>query len=183
VVDVETLEQPVLIVVLLLLLLLDGGDALSCFFLSLGMLVKSVPDLVLSFLDGGEPGVEPRVLHLLLMMSHVLIMRACGMVMVATSKEGHASSLEVTGDLLIRLLFVVVVVAVLPLSTRALLPGALRMMRRRLLLTCMLGMVRLGRSCLIKSIISGECRAFWGGVISTVLRIQIVRDPRGGTPT
>jgi hypothetical protein len=40
--NVETLEQPVPVVVLLLLLLLDGGEALSCFFLSLVLAFLSV---------------------------------------------------------------------------------------------------------------------------------------------
>jgi hypothetical protein len=53
-VNVETLEQPVLDVILLLLLLLDGHKALSCFFLPQGVLMKSVLDLLLSFLDGSE---------------------------------------------------------------------------------------------------------------------------------
>jgi hypothetical protein len=53
-VNVETLEQPVLDVILLLLLLLDGHEALSCFFLPQGVLMKSVLDLLLSFLDGSE---------------------------------------------------------------------------------------------------------------------------------
>jgi hypothetical protein len=86
------------------------------------MLVKSVPNLLLSFLDGGEPVVKTGVLHLLLMifhgwwmMAHVLIMIAHGMLMEATSKEGHTTSLVATGDLLIRLLLMVVKVTVLPL--------------------------------------------------------------------
>ena len=79
---------------------------MSCFFLSLGMLVKSVLDLLLVLLDDGEPGVETSVLHLLLMIT-------CGMVMVATGREGHASSLVAIGDLLVLLLLVVVVIAVL----------------------------------------------------------------------
>jgi hypothetical protein len=87
--NVETLEHPVPVVVLLLLLLLDGDEALSYFFLPLG---------VLSFLDGGEPGVKTSVLHMLLMvsrgqwmMAHMMIMCTCGVVVEATSREGHAS--------------------------------------------------------------------------------------------
>jgi hypothetical protein len=53
-VNVETLEQPILDVILLLLLLLDGQKALSYFFLPQGVLMKSVLDLLLSFLDGSE---------------------------------------------------------------------------------------------------------------------------------
>jgi hypothetical protein len=64
------LEQPVLTVIFLLLLLLDGDEALSCFFLPLGVLMKSIPDLLLFFLDGGEPSVKMTVLYLLLMISH-----------------------------------------------------------------------------------------------------------------
>jgi hypothetical protein len=115
-------KQVVPIVVLLLLVLLDGDEVLSCFFLPLGMLVKSVPDLLLSFLDAVEPIVKMGVLHLLLMishgrwmMAHVLIMIAHGMLMEATSREGHTSSLVATADLLIRLLLMVVKVTILPL--------------------------------------------------------------------
>ena len=89
------------VVILLLLLLLDGEEALSCFFLPLEMLVKSVPDLLLVLLDGGEPSVETSILHLLLMITY-------GMVMVATGREGHASSLVAIGDLLLILLLVIV---------------------------------------------------------------------------
>ena len=56
-------KQVVPVFVLLLLLLLDGGEVLSCFFLPLGMLVKSVLDLLLVLLDGGEPGVKMSILH------------------------------------------------------------------------------------------------------------------------
>jgi hypothetical protein len=119
--NVEALEQLVPDVILLLLLL-DGGKGLSCLFLPLRMLVKSVPDLLLSYLDGGEPSVETRVLHLLFMishrrwmMAHVIIMRAHGVVVEAASGEGHASSLETTRDLLIRLLLIVVEITVMPL--------------------------------------------------------------------
>jgi len=107
---VEKTKQVVPIVVLMLLLLLDSGEALSCFFLSMGMLVQSVPNLLLAILDGGESGVKMRVFHLLLMIT-------CWMVMVATSREGHASSLVATRNLLIGLLLVVVKVAILPLRT------------------------------------------------------------------
>ena len=106
----EMTKQVVPVVILLLLLLLDGDEALSCFFLPLGMLVKSVPDLLLVLLDGGEPGVETSVLHLLLMIT-------CGMVVVAMGREGHASSLVATRDLLVLLLLVVVEIAVLSLRT------------------------------------------------------------------
>ena len=98
--------------------MLDGDEALSYFFLPLGMLVKSVPDPLLVLLDDGEPGVKTRVLHLLLMIT-------CGMVVVATGREGHVSSLVATRDLLVRLLLVVVKIVVLPFPTWALLPGTL----------------------------------------------------------
>ena len=65
----EMAKQVVPVVILLLLLLLDGNEALSCFFLSLGMLVKSVSDRLLVLLDGGEPGVKMSILHLLLMIT------------------------------------------------------------------------------------------------------------------
>jgi hypothetical protein len=72
------------------------------------MLVKSVLDLMLVLLDGSEPGVEVSMFHLLLMVTHgrrmvayVLTIIARGMVMEATSREGHASSLVATRDLLI----------------------------------------------------------------------------------
>ena len=103
-------KQVVPAVILLLLLLLDGDEELSCFFLPLGMLVKSVSDLLLVLLDGGEPGVEMSILHLLLMITY-------GMVMVATGREGHVSSLVATGDLLIWLLLIVIEIAILPLHT------------------------------------------------------------------
>ena len=70
--------------------------------------------------------------HLLLMVTHgqrmvvhVLVMIARGMVMEAMSREGHASSLVVARDLLIRLLLVVVKIVVLPLPTWALLLGTI----------------------------------------------------------
>ena len=120
----ETLEQVSPIDVLLLLVLLDGGKALSCFFLPLGMLVQGVLDLMLALLDGSEPGVEASLFYLLLMVTlgqwmvaHVLIMIGHGVVMEATSREGHTSSLVTTGDLLIWLLLIVIKVVILPLCT------------------------------------------------------------------
>ena len=118
VVNVEMAKQVVPVVILLLLLLLDGDEALSCFFLPLGMLVKSVSDLLLVLLDGSEPSVETSILHLLLMITY-------GMVMVATGREGHASSLVATGNLLVRLLLVIVKIIILPLPSWALLPGTI----------------------------------------------------------
>ena len=106
----EMAKQVVPVVIPLLLLLLDGDEALSYFFLPLEMLVKIVPDLLLVLLDGGEPSVKTSILHLLLMITY-------GMVMVATGREGHASSLVSTRDLLVRLLLVIVKIVVLPLPT------------------------------------------------------------------
>ena len=87
---------------------------------------------MLVLLNVGEPGVEASMFCLLLMVTHglrivahVLVMIACGMVMEAMSREGHASSLVAAGDLLTRLLLVVVKIVVLPLPTWALLPGTL----------------------------------------------------------
>ena len=92
-------------------MLLDGGKALSC-FLPLGMLVKSVLDLLLVLLDGGEPGVKASVFHLLVMVTHGRWMVGHVLVMEAMSREGHASSLVATGDLLVRLLLVIVKIVV-----------------------------------------------------------------------
>jgi hypothetical protein len=170
-------------IVILLLLLLDGGEALSYFFLLLGVLIKSVLDLLLSFLDGGEPSVETSVLHLLFMishgrwmMAHVVIMCFHGVVVEAMSREGRTSSLETTRNLLIRLLLIIIKVAILPLRAGALMPGTLQMMQVRLLPPSMSRlvhtgrsrlvpayiprMVHLARSCLIKSCVASEGRAF-----------------------
>ena len=89
---------------------------LSC-FLSLGMLVQSVLNLMLVLLNGGEPGVKASVFHGLLMVTHGQWMVAHVLVVEATSREGHASSLVAAGDLLIGLLLVVVKIVVLPLPT------------------------------------------------------------------
>ena len=86
------------------------------------------------------------------------------------------SFLVAARDILIGLLLVVVKIVVLPLPTWALLPGTLWMMQRRLLppsmlrlvhiersrlvLACMHRMVHLGRTCLIKSYVAGDGRAF-----------------------
>ena len=81
------------------------------------MLVQSVLNLMLVLLNGGEPSVEASVFHLLLMVTHGRWMVAHVLVVEAMSREGHASSLVATGDLLIGLLLVVVKIAVLPLPT------------------------------------------------------------------
>ena len=66
VVNVEMAKQVVPVVIPLLL---DGDKTLSCFFLLVGMLVKSALGLLLVLLDGGEPGVKMSILHLLLMIT------------------------------------------------------------------------------------------------------------------
>jgi hypothetical protein len=78
---VETLEQVSPILVLLLLVLLNGGDAFSYLCLPLGVLEKLVLDVMLCLLNSGQPGVEARVLRLLLMIAH-------GLIMITTSREG-----------------------------------------------------------------------------------------------
>ena len=80
---------------------------------------------MLALLVGSEPGVEASVFHLLLMVTHGRRMVAHVLVMEATSREGHMSSLVAAGDLLIRLLLVVVKIVVLPLPTSTLLLGTL----------------------------------------------------------
>ena len=89
------------------------------------MLVQSVLNLMLVLLDGGELGVKASMFHLLHKVTHERRMVAHVLVMEATSKEGHASSLVATRDLHIRLLLVVVKIVVLPLPTWDLLPRTL----------------------------------------------------------
>ena len=72
---------------------------------------------MLVLLDGGKPSVEASVFHLLLMVTHGRQMVAHVLVMEAMSREGHVSSLVAAGDLLTRLLLVVVKIVVLPLPT------------------------------------------------------------------
>jgi hypothetical protein len=92
--------------------------------------MQSIVDVLLTLFNGGKPGVEVSEVYRLLMahgrwmMSHVWALIACRRILVASSEEGHASSLEVAGDL-IRLLLVIVEVAVLPYLTRSLLLGSL----------------------------------------------------------
>jgi hypothetical protein len=94
-------------------------------FLPLGMLMESVADFLLALFNCGKPGVDTREVHRLLMahgrwmmmMAHVWTMEAQRMVMEASCREGHASSLDVTGDLLVLLLLVVVKILVLTLCT------------------------------------------------------------------
>ena len=74
------------ILVLLLVVLLDVGEAVSHFCLLLGVLVKRVLNVLLCLFYGCQPGVEAGMLYLLVMIAH-------GLIMVATSREGHTSSL------------------------------------------------------------------------------------------
>jgi hypothetical protein len=93
-------------------------------FLPLGMLMESVADFLLALFNCGKPGVDTREVHRLLMahgrwimmMAHVWTMEAQCMVMEAPCR-GHASSLDVTGDLLVLLLLVVVEILMLTLCT------------------------------------------------------------------
>ena len=85
----EMAKQVVPVVILLLLLLLNGDEALSCFFLPLGMLVKSVPDLLLVLLDGGEPSVKTSILHLLLMITYGMVMVTTGQRRTCVLPGGH----------------------------------------------------------------------------------------------
>ena len=106
----ETLEQVSPILIFLLLVLLNGGEAFSCLCLPLSVLVKLVLDVMLVLFDGGEPIVEVGVLHLLLMITH-------GLVMVTKGREAHTSSLMSTRDFFILLLLIVVEVAILRMLT------------------------------------------------------------------
>ena len=67
-------------------MLLDIGDAVSHFCLPLEVLVKRVLNVSLHLFYGCQPGVEAGMLYLLVMIAH-------GLIMVATSREGHTSSL------------------------------------------------------------------------------------------
>ena len=89
------------------------------------MLVQSVLNLMLVLLNGSEPSVEASMFHLLLVVIHGRWMVGHVLVVEATSREGHASSLVAARDLLIRLLLVVVKIVILPLPTWALFPGTL----------------------------------------------------------
>jgi hypothetical protein len=89
--------------------------------LPLGLLVQSVADVLLALFNCGEPGVDMSEVHRLLMahgrwktMAHVWTMEARHMVMEAPCREGHASPLNVAGDLLVLLLLIVVEIPVLP---------------------------------------------------------------------
>jgi hypothetical protein len=69
-------------------------------------------------------------------MSHVWTIEAWHMVKEAPCREGHASSLNVTGDLVLPLL-IVVKIPVLPLCTESLLLEIFRVMGSGLLLAIM----------------------------------------------
>ena len=92
----------------MLLVLLDVGEAVSYFCLPLGVLVKRILNVLLCLFSGSQPGVKAGMLHLLIMVAHVLVM-------VATAKKGHTSSLVATRDFFIGLLLIVVKVVILPL--------------------------------------------------------------------
>ena len=74
------------ILVLLLMVLLDVGEAVSHFCLPLGVLVKRILDVVLHLFYDHQSSVEARMPHLLVMVAH-------GLIMVATGRESHMSSL------------------------------------------------------------------------------------------
>ena len=59
--------------------------------LPLGLLVESVLDLLLAFLNVGEPIVKTCVLHLLLKVTHGWRMVANVLIMEDVTREGHAS--------------------------------------------------------------------------------------------
>ena len=65
---------------------MNVGDVVSHFYLSLGVLVKPVLNVLLRLFYGCQPGVEAGMLHLLVMIAH-------GLIMVAMGKERHTSSL------------------------------------------------------------------------------------------
>jgi len=50
------------------------------------VLVQGVTNVLLCFFNGGQPGVEAGMIHLLVMVAHLLIMIAMG-------RERHTSSL------------------------------------------------------------------------------------------
>jgi hypothetical protein len=127
--NIEATEQPIPIILFLLLVLSNVGEGLRRVFLPLGMLMESVADFLLVVFNCGEPSVDMSEVHRLLMahgrwmmMAHEWTMEAWRMVMEAPCREGHASSVDVAGDLLICLLLVVVKIPMLPLCTRSLLP-------------------------------------------------------------
>jgi hypothetical protein len=131
--NVEATEQPISIILFLLLVLTNVDAGLRCVILPLGMLMESVADFLLALFNSGEPSVNTSEVHRLLMvhgrwmmmmmmMAHVWTTEAWRMVVEAPCKEGHASSLDVAGDLLVLLLLVLVEIPVLPLCTRSMLP-------------------------------------------------------------
>ena len=67
-------------------MLLDVGETIYFFCLPLGMMVKCVLNVLLCLFYVCQSGVEARMLHLLVMIAHWLIM-------IATGREGHTSSL------------------------------------------------------------------------------------------
>lgn len=180
--DVEAAEQPVPIVLLVLLVLMNPGEGLCRLLLPLSMLLKGIIDLLLAFFDGGEPGVKVLMVHWWFLMESVWTMEACCVVVEASCREGHASSLGTTIDLLIILLLVEVKVTFAPPCTEFLLLGRLRVMGSRLLPSIMPWVVYLRWSCLIKPGVVGEGRSCCSGVFTMIPRIWVSCESGGGTP-
>ena len=157
-------------------MLLDVGEAISYFCLPLGVLVKHILDVLLCLFNICQPGVEAGVLHLLVMISHWLIMIAMG-------REGHTSSLVAAWNYFIGLLLIVVEVAFLPVLTWALLPGALRVLGSRMLSPSMFGLVHAGGSRLIPACIAGESRSLENWIITMVPGLRVVSQSCRDTST
>ena len=155
-------------------MLLDVGDAVSHFYLSLGVPVKHVLSVLLRLFYGCQPSVEAGMLHLLVMVAHWLIK-------IAMSREGHMSSLVAAWNVFIRLLLIVVEVAILPLLNWALLPRASRVLRSGLLLASMLRLAHVRISRLIPACIAGESRSFWNWVITMVPGLWVASYSRRST--
>jgi hypothetical protein len=127
--NVEAIEQLISIILFLLLVLSNVDEDLRRRFLPLDMLMESVADFLLALFNCGEPGVYTSEIHRWILvlgrwilMESVWTMEIRRMVVEAPCREGHASSLDVTRDLLILLLLVVVKIPVLSLCTGSLLP-------------------------------------------------------------
>ena len=83
------MKQVVSVLILLLLVLLDISDGISHVCLPLRVLVQGVLDGMLGLFNGGQPGVEADMIHLLVMVAHLLIM-------VAIGRKRHTFSLVAT---------------------------------------------------------------------------------------
>jgi hypothetical protein len=126
--NVEATEQPILIILFLMLALSNVSEGLCCVFLPLGMLTEGVANFLMAHFNYGEPGVDMNEVHQWIlvhgrwmMMAHVWTMEAWSMIVEGPCREGHASPLDVAGDLLVLLLLVGVKIPVLPLCTGSLL--------------------------------------------------------------